>query len=99
MSSISGCQTLLQVSFGVLSSADITLFDSLHTSRTEQSNDSKEYEQHSSALVNNRTGSVRPSSFTSKLVHPCAFGSTCHEECEQSSEVGRNEGGPEKAYW
>ena len=97
MLSISGCQTLLQFSFGILSSADITLFDNLQISRTEQSNDSKEYEQHSSALENNKTGSVRPSLFTSKLVHPCAFGSTCQEECEQSSLVGRNEGGPEKA--
>ena len=95
---MSGCHTPLQVSFGMLSSADITLFDNLQTSRTEQTNDSKEYEQHSSALENNKTGSVRPSSFTSKLVHPCAFGSTCHEEFEQSSLVGRNEGGPEKAY-
>ena len=97
MLSISGCHTLLQISFGMLSSADITLFDNLQTSRTEQSNNSKEYEQHSSALENNKTGSVRPSSCTSKLVHPCAFGSTYHEELEQSSLVGRNEGGPENA--
>ena len=96
---MSGCHSLLQVSFGMLSSADITLFDNLQTSRTEQSNDAKENEQHSTALENNRTGSVSPSSCTSKLVHPCAFGSTCHEEFEQSSLVGRNEGGPEKACW